>query len=615
LSFIAGIITPEQALGDEEREGFRRALGAMGPVLPWPIKTTSTPESVLAEAGFEHMWQGPRLLSTRSFEGVAAGVQCKELEGEDTALGHLAKVFLLEERPLGEAFDHFACALIDRGLGLCVVCTDPLGMGPLFYRIQGDRLLFSSHQRFVREAVGPDFKIDPQGVLQYLIIGHQIGDRTLLKGLHILPPGSLLRFGGEGWQQKRYADVIREAKRSPSIETAVDRVYHHLVARCRGYLTLSRRPMAGFLSGGWDSRLLIALLAGMGWMEMTYTTQQRLLYNGRIISEKRIAGEVAEGLHLENRFIFPRYRTPANRDLRACILDHATWFHDWAFTMMETLPYDRYVFVDGLLGDILLRGLYVSDSLALAMEQGDRDAAIRELHATYLKGFNTYTRGLGAWETALDRDFLKGFQEALLRDIHEEMDQISHEDFVTLFLLRNRSRRGISPMPLKIFGMKGSVVLPFCGTSFIETVLSLPLDYRRDRTLYEALLERVKPGLSLKVSTNTRDEMRLGPYLMDALEELTWHGRIAYGLKKRFPALKEKIQGFRRSLSAGGGPDWAEDVIRRPPLVFMDRLTPSLRRAFARGDRERLRPYRFFLERIMMLEAFFEGHWESERVE
>jgi hypothetical protein len=154
--------------------------------------------------------------------------------------------------------------------------------------------------------------------------------------------------------------------------------------------------------------------------------------------------------------------------------------------------------------------------------------------------------------------------------------------------------------------MKGAVLLPFCGLSFLEKVLSIPMDYRRDQSLYGGLLERVKPGLSHMVSTNTRDDILLGPYLIDAVKELTWHGKISHRLRKQFPGLAEKIQEIRRDHLKGARPDWADDLIQRPPRTFMDFLSPSLRRAIEQGDRTRLKPYHFFAEKIMILEGFFD---------
>lgn len=65
----------------------------------------------------------------------------------------------------------------------------------------------------------------------------------------------------------------------------------------------------------------------------------------------------------------------------------------------------------------------------------------------------------------------------------------------------------------------------------VEVVYALNLGL--DRRLYKALLERSSPGLSMIPSTNTKDFTKLQPYLIDSISELTWGGQFIRKIKLR----------------------------------------------------------------------------------
>jgi hypothetical protein len=279
-------------------------------------------------------------------------------------------------------------------------------------------------------------------------------------------------------------------------------------------------------------------------------------------------------------------------------LDYSTWFQDWACALTEALPFDEYVFVDGILGDIFLRGLYITPSLHDCVARNDKERATELLHAQYVRGFNAYTRGLERWRSVLEPDLLEGFSAALWDQVHQEIHGIAEDDFVTMFLIRNRTRRAISPLPLHLFGRRGSVVLPFCDVEFLRKALSIPLALRRNGAMYQALLERGKPGLSTIASTNTTNLGELEPYLIGSISELS---------SKSGPGQTTDSRSENGDVTDTAARDalWAQEVIENPPSFFMNSLTPELRSLIRRGKKEELEPFRFFLERIFILESYF----------
>lgn len=592
MSFLAGIAPLDaHALAEGEEEAFRRCLATMAPVLARRPNAVCTPSGILAQAGHDRLWQGPKLLSDPQGHAAATGIQWRRLDGETSALSALARGLLrFSPEPPG-AFDGFACAFLPRQAGNPVLATDPVGLFPICYTVRGGRLLFSSHQTFLRLLLGADARWDLQAVLEFLVAGHPLGPKTLLEGVHLLPPGARLVREGSGMRVQTYVewtgDEPGRANSLPASQGA-ERLRDWLTRKREGYRGLSNEPVTGLLSGGWDSRLLVALFAADGRIEETLTTRQRVRLGARWVSEERIAGEVARLLGVRNRFVPPAYRDPSTLAARSTRLDTSTWFHDWAFAMADRVPEGRPM-VDGLLGDVLIRGLFVDDALTAAQQARDRPALQGILHRRFLQGFNTYTPGVEAWQSVLRPEVLRAFENRLWQVLEEELAAVDHPEPVTFFLLRNRSRRAIAPLPRLVLGRRGDVHLPFCDPEFLRRALSLPLEGRRDGSVYRHLLDRVRPGLAAVPSTNETDLRRMAPYLTDTLPEATLRGRL------------ERKQARLQALCD------------EPPRVLAPILTSEVRRALAARDGSVLEPRLLLLEKMQMVEALFRMGVKTEK--
>ena len=588
MSFLAGAVTLNgQPLGEEEHARFLEAMDGIAPLLPRPPATLSSPSWLLAQAGDGRLWQGPRLLSTPTLHAASAGIQWRRLDATETALEALASELLGPDPRPPEAFDGFSCAFLPKAAGHPTLAVDPLGLFPLCYAVRRGTLLFSSHQTLLRALLGPDAGPDPQAALEFLVAGHPLGGRTLLDGVRMLPPGTRLVCRDGGIHVSPYAEPWPAGGPPVRASAAADLLHERLAHKRDQYARLSGDPVIGFLSGGWDSRLLVALFAEAGRISHTLTTRQKVRFDGRFVAEERIAGEVAARLHVENRFVPPRYRDPSTLYRRSARLDCATWFHDWSFAMADEVPEGRFLMLDGLLGDILVRALFLDDELAAAQEAGDRGALGRILHNRFIRGFNTYTPGLETWGAVLRSETLRSFSDRLWESLEDELSGIDPEEAATLFFLRNRSRRAIAPLPRLVFGRKGDVHLPFCDPGFVRTALALPLELRRDGSIYRDLLDRACPGLSRIPSTNEKDPERMAPFLTPTLPRDTLQGRA----ERREARLRE--------------------LCRRPPAVFAPLLRPEIRRALEGGDRDALDPHLLLLEKVQMLEGFFGEYWKE----
>ncbi|MFI7023347.1 N-acetylglutaminylglutamine amidotransferase [Micromonospora sp. NPDC049900] len=162
----------------------------------------------------------------------------------------------------------FAVAITERDTGRLVLARDRLGIKPLYLAESPGVVRFASTLPALVAGGGVDTAIDPVALAHYLSF-HSIvpPPRTILRGVTKLPPATvrvyepdgathervywdpsfLRREEYSGWSEKDWQDALLE-----SLTTAVRR---RMVADV---------PVGVLLSGGLDSSLVVALLAGEG---------------------------------------------------------------------------------------------------------------------------------------------------------------------------------------------------------------------------------------------------------------------------------------------------------------------------------------------------------------
>lgn len=157
----------------------------------------------------------------------------------------------------------FAFALWDNHERELLLARDPLGVKPLYYtEPKPGSIVFASeikaicaHPAIARE---PDFKT----IQQHLAFCHSCSDRTAIRGIKRLQPGTILRWKAATrkpqftcYWQPRFGDAdgapVREnvERLRSAVETATSRQL------------VSDVPVGSFLSGGLDSSLITAIAA------------------------------------------------------------------------------------------------------------------------------------------------------------------------------------------------------------------------------------------------------------------------------------------------------------------------------------------------------------------
>lgn len=159
-------------------------------------------------------------------------------------------------------------ALVIPDTGAVHLATEWTGTFPLYFAVVGDGFLFSSHLRPLRAALGGD--LDSQAVLEFLREGHMTAGRTMVNGIRRLLPGQAVTFRNGRVQLHELSRAWTGPSEAVSAETLERRAFDLLVSAAKDALP-AELTVALMMSGGWDSRTLLAVLEAAGNTILPYS--------------------------------------------------------------------------------------------------------------------------------------------------------------------------------------------------------------------------------------------------------------------------------------------------------------------------------------------------------
>lgn len=179
------------------------------------------------------------------------------------------------QRAVDKFIGMFAIAIIDKVKNKLVLIRDRAGVKPLFYGRFGPVLLFASELKafFSHPAFYPE--IDHAGLSQYFFNGNIPAPYSIYKNVNKLEPGSWLEYdlsGGEVKQQV-YWDVL-DCYSLPNLKISYNDALSEsekLLTSAFQYRMVADVPVGVFLSGGYDSTAVAALLSDKNSNLKTYT--------------------------------------------------------------------------------------------------------------------------------------------------------------------------------------------------------------------------------------------------------------------------------------------------------------------------------------------------------
>lgn len=225
----------------------------------------------------------------------------------------------------------FAFALWDERQQLLFLARDRMGKKPLFYADLADRFLFGSEVKAILQDEDLEVTPNPEALHYYLTYQSVPSPYSAFKGIKKLPAAHYLTVKDGVVDVQRYWYLSYKEKRNMVGETALRDLQEEIIDRLREAIRIrlmSDVPLGAFLSGGIDSSIVVALMAGL--MDKPVKTFS-IGFKEDDYNELPYARKIAEQYQTDHHeFIV----TP---DAKA-ILPELVWYHNEPFADSSAIP-------------------------------------------------------------------------------------------------------------------------------------------------------------------------------------------------------------------------------------------------------------------------------------
>jgi asparagine synthase (glutamine-hydrolysing) len=260
----------KSATGDMDRSMLDEMLGCMKHE-PFYASGTCTSRELGASAawvsadasrpsgGWNHSKDVALLFSGEVFSD-SSSPQSNGGSGEQDTIEHLIALY---ERSgpgfLKELNGWFSGLLLDLRKHLAILFNDRYGLGRIYHHQAPGAFFFSSEAKSLLKVLPETRQLDPRGLGEWLSCGCVLQNRTLFRGIELLPPGSAWTFSADGKLTKaRYFDPGSwESLPALSPVEYYERLRETFPRILKRYLD-GGRPVGMSLTGGLDGRMIMA---------------------------------------------------------------------------------------------------------------------------------------------------------------------------------------------------------------------------------------------------------------------------------------------------------------------------------------------------------------------
>jgi len=446
----------------------------------------------------------------------------------------------------------FIAGIIDENENSFKLCTDPFGLHPLYYAISEQKFLFSSSIDALIRFGKLTLTLDHIGISQFLHFHYYLGERTFCNEVKRFPQGKLLNYcmlekklHWDTYYHWRGEQDINDSKRAIELlKSAFLESMNNRVANAENIICL--------LSGGFDSRFIVANLLQLGFDFPTHTTYSD---NGNFkdpISAKLVASklDISNQYHeLSDDYLEIYWRDKSKR------INFETTMHTWLMPISKQLPHGALNF-DGLGGDSLVNLPYNmhEDSLDLIEQQNWPELKNRMFEWCAAPG-----EGIGR---IINEDHRDQWANGLWNSYESEFDNIeSGPNSPSIFILKNRTRRGIACSPTLLLtndGMRNS--MPFMDQKFVDVALSINNQLRFGGGIYRRLLADIAPSLENVPTShdiNWPSEHEIGPvvrFWISSPEPLRSYLEVIQNAPRFFKSYLDQDWYEMATIAMGEGP-------------------------------------------------------------
>jgi hypothetical protein len=427
---------------------------------------------------------------------------------------------------------------VDVGPSEVVVHADGIALQDVYARRLGDAVYLSTRfEPLLTLDEGP-LTPDLGAWASILTVGAPVAAATPVAEVQRLTAGEAWAVSAEGVLERRAArpfwDDLPDRAPTP----------HEMAELLAAAIPAGPRPVVVALSGGWDSRVLASLALRRGHAVEAWTTYQ---FHPRE-RDALFAHEVAEGLGLPQRRVFPRGRDWAGHQRVARRrMGFQTWMHTWLLAFHEELRGQPLPVLDGGYGDALLRA-----DLAGVGAASHPDWATGVFENTGAKRLRFVAPGL---EPVLYEAALSSYRQVAA-------GVAAHPNPATLTQLLTRQNRAITAAPRLLLGPEAEVWMPFTHPDVLRAALAVPLADKQQHAYYRELLPLACGPVAGLPSSNDRGALaqkKQDSFLQSTLIDAH---RVTVRASDRATALLGPL--LREALDADDG---ASTLRRRPRPV------------------------------------------------
>lgn len=361
------------------------------------------------------------------------------------------------------------------------VSNDRYGFYPLFYYCRDGEIGVSpSIPSLIKE--GAPTELDEAGLAVFLRLGFFIGEDTPFKHIRALPPNALLEWDGS---PRLLSGGYALGKPQPAVSR--DKAIDTYIALFRQSIQRRLPPDGHFglpLSGGRDSRhILFELLHNGCRPERCVTTRH---YPPRSNEDARVAAALTHELDLPHVVLEQKeswFKAEYRKNLitNLCADEHA-----WYMVAADYLAEDFQVTYDGIAGDVLSAGLFITPDLLELFESEQSADIANEL----LQDQNE-----GTLKILLTPEMHARFKRELaVSHLQSEIEKhFGAPNPVGSFFFWNRTRREIALVPYGLLGSLPKVFSPYLDHDLYDFLVSLPAAMLADQTFHTDTLRRAYP--------------------------------------------------------------------------------------------------------------------------
>jgi len=213
----------------------------------------------------------------------------------------------------------FAFALWDASRQRLLLIRDRVGILPLFYSRQGERLLFASEIKGLLPLLAEAPRISPAALDEIFTFWAPRSPHTLFEGIFEIPPGHRLVLENGQVQESAYWDwrFPEQDDYLPGSDAELAERLYELLADATRIRLRADVPVGAYLSGGLDSSALVALIRRHSEAPLKTFS---IGFEDKALDESAFQHQLVEHLGVDHRRVFCH-----NRDIAEDFL--ATVFH------------------------------------------------------------------------------------------------------------------------------------------------------------------------------------------------------------------------------------------------------------------------------------------------